>query len=268
MTERFLHYKESSLHYTRMGSGAKILLIFHGFGQDHKVFHSLTESLSGIYTIYLFDLYFHGKSEWGYGETPLEKKHWQETMGQFLTENGIDKFCLAGFSLGGKFVLSTLESFPAKTEEVFLLAPDGIKTSFWYSLATYPVMFRKIFKSMIRHHGRFMTIVNGLKFLGLMDKGLIRFAEHQMNTEEKRRRVYYSWVVFRRLGFNMDQIAALINEYGIPFTLITGKYDKVIKSRKMEGLTKRLKKFRSVVVESGHNGLIEASIPYLVVSSE
>lgn len=268
MTERFLRYKDSLLHFTTMGSGAKVLLIFHGFGQDHKVFRSLTESLTHTYTIYLFDLYFHGKSEWGYGELPLEKEHWRETVQQFLRENGIEKFCLAGFSLGGKFVLATLESFPTKTEEVFLLAPDGIKTSFWYSLATYPVIFRKIFKSMIRHHGRFMAIVKGLNFLGFMDKGLLRFAEHQMNTEEKRRRVYYSWVVFRRLVFDLDQIARLINSHEIPLTLITGKYDKVIRSQNMEGLLKRLKSCRSVVVESGHNGLIEASIPYLVMGSE
>ncbi|MBA4055299.1 MAG: alpha/beta hydrolase, partial [Marivirga sp.] len=155
MTEKFLRYKKSSLHYINTGSGSKILLVFHGFGQDHKVFRELTESLSGIYTIYLFDLYFHGKSEWGYDELPLEKEHWKDTIQQFLNENEIEKFCLAGFSLGGKFVLSTLESFPSKTEEVFLLAPDGIKTSSWYSLATYPIIFRKIFKSMIRHHGRF-----------------------------------------------------------------------------------------------------------------
>lgn len=264
MTERFLRYKDSSLHYTSMGSGAKVLLIFHGFGQDHKVFRSLTESLSGIYTIYLFDLYFHGKSEWGYGEAPLEKEHWQETVQQFLTENSIEKFCLAGFSLGAKFVLATLESFPTKTEEVFLLAPDGIKTSFWYSLATYPVVFRKIFKSMIRHHGRFMAIVNGLNFLGLMDKGLIRFAAHQMNTEEKRSRVYYSWVVFRRLDSNLERIAAMINTHKIPVTLITGKYDKVIKSENMEGLVKRLNTCRTIIAESGHNGLIEASIPFLM----
>lgn len=263
MTERFLRYKNSSLHYTIMGNGAKILLLFHGFGQDHKIFRTLTEPLTDIYTIYLFDLYFHGKSKWGYDELPLEKEHWYDTIQLFIDENAIEKFCLAGFSLGGKFVMATLESFPSKTEAVFLMAPDGIKTSFWYSLATYPVIFRKVFKSMIRHHGRFMAIVSGLKFLGLVDKGLIRFAEHQMNTEEKRSRVYYSWVVFRRLNFNMDHIATLVNKYKIPFTLITGKYDKVIRSENMEGLTKRLNNCRSIVVESGHNALIEASIPFM-----
>lgn len=263
MTGMLLRYKNSSLHYVCVGSGTKTLLIFHGFGQDHKVFESLSDSLSGTYTTYLFDLYFHGDSEWGYGESPLEKDHWKATVEQFLSENNVKQFCIAGFSLGGKFALATLEAFPSQTQEVFLLAPDGIKTSFWYSLATYPVIFRSMFKSMIRHHNRFMAIIRVLNFLGIMDKGLLRFAQHQMNTEQKRRRVYYSWVVYRRLVFDLSYIAKLINANKIPLTIITGKYDKVIRSENMSGLLNLLNEPRAVIMDTGHNGLIEAAIPYL-----
>lgn len=263
MAERFFFYKNASLHYKIIGTGSKVLFMFHGFGQDHRAFESLSLNLSETHTLYVFDLYFHGKSEWGYGESPLEKQHWNETIAAFLQEHTIEKFSLAGFSLGGKFVLATLEAFPEKTETVFLLAPDGIKTSFWYSLATYPNLFRRIFKGMIRHHNRFITITRVLYALGLMDKGLIRFAEYQMNTEEKRRRVYYSWVVFRRLRFSMADIAALINNNAIQLVLITGKYDKVIKPENMRRLLKRLKTYRMEIVESGHSGLIVESLRYL-----
>jgi len=267
MAERFLQYKNSSLHYETMGTGAKTLLMFHGFGQDHKAFQALSDTLIDVYTLYIFDIYFHGKSEWGYGESPLEKQHWKETVEAFLKERSIEKFSLAGFSLGGKFVLAILESFPEKLEAVFLLAPDGIKTSFWYSLATYPILFRRIFKSMVHHHGRFVAITRILHTLGLMDKGLLRFAEHQMNTEEKRRRVYYSWVVFRRLRFSMKAIASLINKNAIPLTLITGKYDKVIKPENMNRLLSRLTTYRLEIVDSGHNGLIAESVKHLKTNS-
>lgn len=263
MAGRYLSYKKSLLHYETMGTGAKILIMFHGFGQDHQAFASFSDNLSDTYTLYVFDLYFHGKSTWGYGELPMEKQHWKETMAAFLKEAEITKFSLAGFSLGGKFVLATLEVFPEKIESVFLLAPDGIKTSFWYSLATYPILFRKIFKSMIRHHQRFIAISRGLYALNLMDKGLIRFVENQMNTEEKRQRVYCSWVVFRRLKFNINDIAAIINKNQIQVTLITGKYDKVIEAENMNRLVKRLKKYRLEIVESGHNGLIQESARFL-----
>ncbi len=263
MAERIHRYKESSLHYEIIGTGSNILLLFHGFGQDHHVFRSFSETLSDTYTMYFFDLYFHGESKWGYGEEPLEKNFWKDCMNTFLNDQAIDVFSMAGFSLGGKFVLATLEAFPEKTKSVFLLAPDGIKTSFWYSLATYPLLFRRIFKSMIHHHTRFIAIARMLNALGLMDKGLIRFATRQMDSEEKRSRVYCSWVVFRRLQFNINHIAHLINDHSIHLTLITGKYDKVIKPENMKRLIKTLNNYQMKVVETGHNRLIESSLQFI-----
>ena len=37
MAEEFLRYEESSLHYVIEGTGSKILLVFHGFGQTLKL---------------------------------------------------------------------------------------------------------------------------------------------------------------------------------------------------------------------------------------
>lgn len=263
MAERFIRYKKSSLHYKMVGTGDRNLFVFHGFGQDHQAFQTVSETLSAQYTLFVFDLYFHGKSEWGYDEIPLEKEDWKETITVILKEYNIKRFSLAGFSLGGKFVLATAEAFPEQTEAIFLLAPDGIKTSFWYSLATYPILFRKFFKSIINHPDRLARITGLLKSLGLMDKGLIRFVEYQMNTPEKRTRVYYSWVVFRRLTVDMKIIAGLINHHSIPLTLIIGKYDKVIKEKNMKKLLKRVKSYRLEILESGHNGLIRECARYL-----
>lgn len=262
MPSKFFHFKDSTLHYTTVGSGPTALLMFHGFGQDNKSFHSLSSVLSAHYTAYVFDLYFHGQSRWGYGESPLEKEHWKETLREFLNENNIENFSLAGFSLGGKFVFATLEAFPEKTKGIILLAPDGIKTSFWYSLATYPVLFRKIFRSMIRHPERFQGIVKMLHGWGVLDKGLLKFAEFQMNTEEKRNRVYNSWVVFRHLHFNLDKIARLINRHKIPLVMVVGQYDKVIRPKSMERLLKKLNRYVFETPEVGHTGLVAESGAY------
>src|SRR5436190_7233268 len=108
---KFIHYDGKSLHYAIAGSGGKHLLIFHGFGQDMDVFEFLTKSLGYHYTFYVFDLYFHGQSKWTKDEIPLAKHEWCETIKLFLTENGIKKFQVAGFSLGGKFALCCLECF-------------------------------------------------------------------------------------------------------------------------------------------------------------
>lgn len=259
---KFIHYNNSSLHYAKTGNGEKHLLVFHGFGQDLNVFDFLSRSLARHYTFYVFDLYFHGKSEWAHGEKPLEKNEWRETMKLFFSEHQIDEFQIAAFSLGGKFALATLEAFPEKTKKLYLIAPDGIKTSFWYNLATYPVLFRKFFRSMILHPDRFSKLTKFLIKTGLVDKGLIRFAEYQMGTVEKRKRVYYSWVVFRRLRFATNHIAELINTNQISTIVILGRHDKVIEPQNIEPFLKKIKNYRLEVLDSGHTGLINQSLPF------
>lgn len=259
-----MNERTPELFYTKLGNGKEILLLFHGFGQDNTAFTPLAQSLSHRYTCYIFDLYFHGKSTWAHDEQPLEKKEWRAILQQFLLENQIDSFSLLGYSMGGKFVLATLEAYADRIHKVFLLAPDGVKTSFWYNLATYPIVLRKVFKSMINHPERFLSISKTLNRIGVVDKGVLRFAEHQMNTIEKRQRVYYSWVVFRKLKFNTRALAARINQYTIPVTIIVGKYDKVITPASMNSFVKLLHEPRLIVIETGHNFLAYPELANLI----
>lgn len=262
--DKFVTFRGSKLHYGKTGNGTKHLLIFHGFGQDMSVFDRLTKSLARHYTFYVFDLYFHGQSEWAHEEKTLSKIEWSETMQLFLTENNINRFSIAAFSLGGKFALTLFEFFPTRVDEIFLIAPDGIKTNFWYNLATYPLLLRKLFKSMILHPQRFVSIAEFLNRVGVVDKGLIRFAEYQMSNEEKRKRVYYSWVVFRHLKPDVKKITNEINAHAVKFTLVVGKYDNVIQPRNMLPFLKQIKNSRFEILESGHTGLINQSIPFFI----
>jgi len=265
--ESFIHYHRNVLHYVKAGNGKQPLLVFHGFGQDHTLYAPLVKSLSPRYTLYIVDLFFHGKSEWNEGEQPLQKSTWKKILEILFREHHVASFSILAYSLGGKFALATLEAFPTQVRKIFLLAPDGIKTSFWYSLATYPRAFRSLFKSMIFRHERFLWIANRLNESNLVDKGLIRFADYQMNTEAKRTRVYYSWVVFRYLTFDLKKIGALINENNIRLTMIVGKYDKVIRPENMQQLLKHVHDYKLEVLESGHTGLIHESL-YLLMGEE
>ena len=257
-----ISYEGSMLIFHRYGQGSKSILLFHGFGQDHKAFQSWIAVLKNEYTLFAFDLFFHGESIWTNPQA-LEKKDWKKIISLLLQKEGITKFDLAGFSMGGKFALATLEAFPEKTENIFLLAPDGIKTNFWYSLATYPIALRKLFKSMIDHPQRFKIIENFAVKVGLIDKGIVRFIESQMDTPQKRERVYNAWVVFRHLKFEMETIANIINSNKINITVIVGKYDKIITTKNMDQLLKKLHHYKLEILETGHNGVIQESVKVL-----
>jgi pimeloyl-ACP methyl ester carboxylesterase len=256
----------STLFHHQAGQGSENLLLFHGFGQTHTIFSEAIHVLQHDYTCYVFDLYFHGNSHWeGDGDNDtLTKEAWQRTLQHFLQQHNLNTFSVLGYSLGGKFALATLEAFPDRVREIFLLAPDGIHTSFWYSLATYPAMFRKLFRSMIDHPNRFFTLTKTLHRLGLLDRGLVRFAEHQMNTAEKRQRVYSSWVVFRHLKFDLKKIGQLINHHHIRIMIITGRYDKIIPAKNMHRLLKNVNHHTLLEVEAGHNGLLGKEVIRLI----
>lgn len=255
--ESAVDYSNAKLNYVKSGTGAQSMLLFHGFGQDHKAYSHLIGALKDKYTFYSFDLFFHGKSEWHNGEQPLEKETWKAIITKFFDTHDVQKISLMGFSLGCRFVMAIVEAFPEKIKDVFLIAPDGIKTSLWFQLATYPLLTRKVFKSMIFYPRSFRILVNALSEGRLMDRGLLKFVEHQMNTPKKRERVYYSWVVFRHLKFEHDQVSQLINTHHLNFIFIAGKHDRVIKAQSMNSFIKRLKHSQIEILNTGHHGLLK-----------
>lgn len=261
-SKQFQH-NYATISYVVAGNGKEPLLLFHGFGQDHTSFSPYLDPLSNHFTLYVFDLFFHGKSEWQLKEAPLSKKQWISILTHFLEENAIENFSLLGFSLGGKFVLASLEAFSNRVNAIILLAPDGIKTNFWYSMATYPIALRGLFKSMITKPGRFLGLVKLASRLRLVDKSVSKFAQSQMATEEMRKRVYYSWVVFRHLNYDLNKIAKLINQNEVKLDVFIGQFDKIITTKNMRGLLSKVPGANLHLLKAGHNTLIAESMKVL-----
>jgi len=253
----FFEYEQSKLCYAKSGEGSKVMLTFHGFGQNHVAFSAITEKLENDYTIYSFDLFYHGKSHWKSNDELLTKPHWNSLLSAFLEKNKIENFSIICFSMGGKFALACLELMPHRVEKVFFIAPDGIKTSRWYSLATYPVLLQKYFESMIVKPNRFYGLLKLFQKLRLVDKGISKFAYNQMNSIKKRRRVYYSWVIFKNLQFDLIKVGRQINNHSIATYMFIGKYDKIITAEGMRLLLQHVDDYSLDIVESGHNDLIK-----------
>ncbi|MFT6035468.1 MAG: pimeloyl-ACP methyl ester carboxylesterase [Marivirga sp.] len=251
------------LHYKILGSGRHAMLAFHGYGQSATFFESLADKLGKEYTIYAFDLFFHGDSYWSDTEIALEKPDLKAMLQEVLTKHSIEQFAVCGYSMGGKFALASLEFFPSQINQCLLIAPDGIKTSFWYSLATYPHWFRNIFKQIIKNPQLFYKITTYAKKIGIVDKSILKFATSQMKTQEQRERVYFTWVIFRHLKFSMREISDIINQQAIPTIMVTGSYDKIITSKNMHQLLQYLANFEEVVLPTGHNQLIAETADYL-----
>jgi pimeloyl-ACP methyl ester carboxylesterase len=260
------------LNYQKIGNGQKILLAFHGMGQDFLCFQNFAQTFENQYTTYLFDLPYHGKSVGINGDNYQEnevitKEIWKKYLEEFLEENQIQNFSIIAFSMGGRFALATVEAFAERIEELTLLAPDGITEDPKYILATRYGFTRKIFKSVIQNNKKYHSFANLLARTGIVHKKVVKFAKMMVDTPQKQEQLYQAWVGFHQLSFDIKNLAQLINNQGITVKIFMGKYDKLLPLNRIFPLTKRLKNVELIELEATHGKLIEKAIEYSRKSS-
>lgn len=257
MEDKYFRYCGHSIFYRKSGTGDKFLFLFHGFGQTHSNYARLETAFSQQYTIYNFDLFFHGNSVWNENYPLLTNTLLVDLFRRFSDEQDIASFSLCGFSLGAKFALTIIESLPEQVDEIILIAPDGIRTNPWYSFATYPSPVRMLFKRSIEKPGIYFKSVKLLGSLRLLDNGIIKFANTQMVNLKQRERVFKTWTVFRSLRLNLNSISSNANQRMIPIRIFLGKHDRIITLRNIQGFLARLEFKEVIVLNAGHSNLLE-----------
>ena len=256
--------KELDLQYIRIGNGKKNALAFHGFGQDNSYYEPFEKIFGDEYTIYSFNLPFHGNDNTSKSGIPATKSSLRNFFNDFLKRNGITRFTNIGFSIGAKISISLLELFPEKNEELILIAPDGFKSNIWYSLGTGSMLTRSLFKYFVNHPDSLFRFSDSMVSLRLVHPGVNRFAKSQMNTIEKREKVYYTWMFFRKLNLRKNQIVNILIRHQIPIRVFLGKEDNIILEKHFRFLKDNNRIDSNItVLEAGHNDLIKETASYL-----
>lgn len=240
MKHKALETSKACLHYRQYGKGSKTLLCFHGYGQDHDVYKALEELYGQEYTIFSFDLFYHGQSFWHDKDAPISLQDWEELSLAFLREEHIERFSLVGYSMGGRFALATFNSFPDRVDQLILLAPDGIKKRFLYWLMTSFSGTRKILRYLVTNPKPYKRLLEVLLRFRLVNKGVLKFSETQMETRSMRRRVYYSWTMFRKLFIPPRITAYHVKKYEVAMRLYMGDFDKVVPLDNVKPLLRHL----------------------------
>jgi pimeloyl-ACP methyl ester carboxylesterase len=252
----FFDYDGYRLAYRSFGHGPATLLAFHGFGQNGHVFSPVNEAIGHQFTILAIDLFFHGDSHYP-GNQLLTKNDWQRLIGSFLDARRIHRFSVAGFSLGGRFALSTVETFADRIDQLILIAPDGITRSKWYDLATATGMGRWLFRYGLHHLSTLERVGHALVRIGLLNRTAMRFAELSLSTPTQRMLVYTVWTQFRLMVPAISKVAASLNQYGVQVQFFTGAFDRIVPGMFILPLSNRLQHFDLTVLKTGHNHLIE-----------
>lgn len=256
--------QKGQLFYSKYEGGDKILIAFHGFGQDKKIFQDWAKHLTSEYTIYAFDIFYHGDSNRDYGK--LSKLEWKQYFDTFLEQEKINKFSLLGFSLGGRFAIASSLLFPSNTNQLILIAPDGIFLTIWFKLATHPSI-RWLFKYyMLRPEklDRLLTFNDKYK---ITSPYLSDFVRKELGEEHNRKRVYISWNHFKSLGYSQKELIASFRKHSFDKHIILGSRDHIIKPAKILPIIDKVGDFKIDILPLKHHQLIKPEVAKLIANN-
>lgn len=251
-----------TLCYAKYGSGPQILIAFHGFGQNKGVYKPLSEVLIK-YTIYSFDLFFHGDSKYNIKNSPLTPSSFVDLINIFLRKENIKRFSLVGFSMGAKFALLVTQTFGSSIDHLILIAPDGIVPNFWYRFATGTILTRSFYKEVVFRPKYFFQLLEFANLLKLASPSTLKFAKNQMDTRSKRWQVYFSWMVFRNVITPFNMVLKKQQKEQFRLIIFLGNQDMVIPASKIKKKFRVNSTIEIVELDSRHGPLLVKTIEYI-----
>lgn len=246
----FLSYRHSAVEFLRIGSGPELLIGFHGFGDRADLFSVLSPALSPHFTFYALSLPYHGGTEWNEGLfSRADVEAWVELLCQ---RHDTRRFSLMGYSMGGKIAMSLLPRFADRLHQLWLLAPDGIRTHHLYDVAALPGWFLAIVNAMLARPKLFFSTVRLAYRAGLLTKFLHDFTFNHFETERQR-------VRFRNVSRSVPdftvkphRVQNILNQHRVPVALFYGVRDEVIPAAGGREFANELKKVRLFELDKGH----------------
>jgi pimeloyl-ACP methyl ester carboxylesterase len=250
-------YQENKIHVLKMGSGSKLLIALHGFGNVASIFEPIAVAFSEEYTVVAIDLPGHGRTQWN---LPFfQKKDLMAIIQGLKIEFNVEQFTLMGFSLGGRLCLNIAELQPNWVDKLILLAPDGLEKNFWYNAATRNIFGKIIFRKMMQHPEAWINRVDKLRQWNLIDASRFKFAKANLMDEKIRHQLSYVWPVTSKLIVNPHLVKWHLKKYKVETHLFMGKHDRIFPPKQGERFVKGLKKATLHVLDEGHN-LINATL--------
>lgn len=250
------------LVYTKYGSGAEILIAFHGFGQDKNIFESWKPVLSDKYTIYAIDIFYHGDSTRSMGK--LSKKEWEKIFTRFLVRENIQRFSLLGYSLGGRFAIASSLALPDRVNELILIAPDGVLLTIWFKLATNRSI-KWLFKYVMLRPDKLEKLVALNDKYRLVSPYLGDFVRKELGDEFNRKRVYVSWNHFKSLGYSKRELSRHFRKHTFQRYIILGSKDHIIKPAKILPIIKKMGDFKVDILPLKHHQLVKPEVAKLIL---
>lgn len=213
--------------YLTAGTGGKLLLCLHGFGEEASSFSFLEEVAGEQFTIVAPDFPWHGQTTWN-GSLDFSVSDFLALVEALIPAEQYPNFHLLCYSMGSRAGLCLLQHLPHRIASAVLLAPDGLKMNPWYWLATQTKPGNRLFRYTMQQPQWFTGIVNIMNRLRLINSSISKYVHRFLDDQQARTDLYHIWTTFRQLRPHLKKVQQQIGHQNIPVQLVFGRYDRII----------------------------------------
>lgn len=253
---------EERLHYLQKGRGKRLLIAFHGYGNDASMFMPIAEEIGEAFTVVSIDLPHHGGSVWNKG--CLWTKVALASLAQTLIEQfNVKKISLAGYSLGGRLCLCIAEQMPGCIDEILLIASDGLVFNRFYHFVTKNHVGKKMFQRFTIAPRKYLRFTDWMNRRKLLNPAKYKFLNHYISSEKDRKFLLNVWTDLQLLVPDENLLRRVINEQNIPIYIFMGRHDHVIPVKFAEKFKEGLPSVELIITDKGHRVMDDTTLPQM-----
>jgi len=251
-SSHFITSPKGEIHYRQWGSGARLVIAFHGFANQCTLFEPIALAMPKEVTFIAIDLPFHGRTQWkAKVYTQTDVKHWISTL---LSLQDTSTFEWMGFSLGARVILATCADMDDSLSGIHLIAPDGIATYRTSFSQLVPVFFRRQIHRLIgTYPGACLGLAQRLHDWRLLDHFSLIYIEKQLRSSLQIDRLFQTWLSLPQFKVDRRSVRKHIIETQLPIHLCLGKHDKFVDSAYIQAWAAPIPHLKCQLFEQGHH---------------
>jgi pimeloyl-ACP methyl ester carboxylesterase len=258
----YIDIDKGKLHYLRLGTGPRVLLAFHGYGEQAASLAIFATELGSAYTLLSFDLPHHGLSEWPDNEH-LTELHLAQLATSICSEYGVNTVSLMGYSIGGRVCLAMLKAAPLSIDKVLLMATDGLRVNKYYYFVTHTMAGRFLFNRFLRNPATSLRLTTLFHKTGVISLSYQRLTAQVLQSAARRQQLQQAWPCLSKLVYSPAKLRAVINHNHTPVLIFMGRHDRVLPPFLAERFITGVNTARLFILEKGHRIFDVDNVPYI-----
>jgi len=213
-----------SIAYIDAGQGSKTIILVHGLASNAGFWRYAIAELSKEYRVIAVDLPGYGKSQ--KEPYPYTISFYAEQIKRLADELKLDKFILAGHSMGGQISIMFSLKYPERLEKLVLASPAGVEE---FEKGEGDWLRSVMTKTGVKNTTEDAVRKNLAMNFYLWDDKWEWMVEERVRMAKAKDFDAFSYAVVRSVNAMLDEPTFdKIKDISIPTLIIYGKYDGLI----------------------------------------